>query len=140
LIFLVNKSPHHYPINLYNVLFKVISKVLANRLKKILPSIISLEQSAFILERLITDNVLAAYETLHTMQTRLKGKNGFMAIKLDMSKMYDQVEWWYLEAIMKWLVFATWWINLILMCVTTVRYSILVNGKPCGFITPKRGL
>ena len=128
------------PISLCNVLYKLISKVLANQLKRILPTIILPEQSAFIPRRLITDNVLAAYETLHTMQTRLKGKKGFMAITLDMSKAHDRVEWRYLEEIMKRLGFAPRWINLILMCVTMVRYSVLVNSKPCGYIHPRRGL
>jgi hypothetical protein len=128
------------PISLCNVLYKLISKVLANRLKKIMPFIISQNQSAFIPGRLITDNVLAAYETLHTMHTRLSGKHGFMVIKLDMSKAYDRVEWSFLEATMRRMGFASRWIGLIMMCVNTVRYSILVNGNQCGHIIPTRGL
>ena len=63
-----------HPISLCNVVYKILSKVLANQLKVILSHIISTNQSAFILERLIFDNILAAYETLHTMHSRMWGK------------------------------------------------------------------
>jgi hypothetical protein len=66
--------------------------VLANKVKAVLSKIISLHQSAFIPGQLITDNILAAYETLHTMHSNMWGKEGYMAIKLDMSKAYDKVE------------------------------------------------
>ncbi|XP_059451003.1 uncharacterized protein LOC132181787 [Corylus avellana] len=128
------------PISLCNVLYKLISKVLANRLKEVLPAIISPYQSAFIPGRLITDNILAAYETLHTMQSRMYGKNGFMAVKLDMSKAYDRVEWVFLEAVMRRMGFANRWINLIMMCVCTAHFSVLVNGTPVGPIIPTRGI
>ena len=85
------------PISLCNVGYKLIAKVLANHVKRILPHIISPTQSAFILGRLITDNILVKFEALHSMDGGMKGREGYMALKLDMRKAYDRVEWDFLE-------------------------------------------
>lgn len=114
--------------------------MLANRLKKILPHIITENQSAFTKERIIIDNILVAFESLHSMQNHISVKGGYMALKLVMSKAYDHVEWSFLEAIMRKLGFDERWITLMMLCVSDVSYSILINGTPTGFIRPTRGI
>ena len=84
------------PISLCNVLYKIFSKVLANRLKKVLPALITKHQSAFIKSHLISDNILVAFESLHSMQNHKSNKEGYMAMKLDMSKAYDKMKWSFL--------------------------------------------
>ena len=128
------------PISLCNVLYKIFSKVPANRLKKFIPELITKHQSAFAKNRLILDNVLVAFETLHCMKNHNSGQTGFMAIKLDMSKAYDRVEWNYLQKLMEKMGFCSRWIGLMLECVHTVSYSILVNGDPKGLINPTRDI
>ena len=78
--------------------------------------------------RLIFDNVLVAFETLHYLKRKTQGKLGFMALKFDMSKAYDRVEWVFLEKIMKHLGFADVFVNLIMSCLSSVSYSVLLNG------------
>jgi hypothetical protein len=128
------------PINLCNVLYKIVSKVLANRLKKVLPDIISPSQSAFVPGRLISDNILVAYEITHYMRKKRKGKGGFAAVKLDMSKAYDRVEWPFLHDMMLNLGFCPDWMNIIMKCVPSVSYRIKVNGELPDPFTPERGL
>ena len=128
------------PISLCNVIYKLISKVLANRLKSLLPSIVSENQSAFQARRVITDNILMAFEILHYMKTQQNGSTGFMALKLDMSKAYDRVEWSFLECLLRKLGFHNRWVDLMMECITTVSYSILINGEPSQTIHRSRGL
>ena len=82
----------YHPISLSNVLYRIFSKVQANRLKKILPHLVSEQQSAFVKDRLISDNIMVAFETLHYMRNHSSGETGYMALRLDMSKVYDRVE------------------------------------------------
>ena len=88
------------PISLCNVIYKIISKVIANRLKPLLDSIILETHNAFIADRLIIDNILLAFESLHHMKTNCTRKKGFVAMKLYMSKAYNRVEWVFLERIL----------------------------------------
>ena len=128
------------PISLCNVIYKIISKVIANRLKPFLNSIVLEAQSSFIVDRLITDNILIAFESLHYMKTQSLGREGFMALKLGMSKAYDRVEWSFLEKFMLKMGFQDSWVAMIMQCVSPVTYSILLNGESKGFIRTSRGL
>ena len=87
-----SKMSKFRPISLSNVIYKLIAKVLANRLKLILPCIISENQSSFTVGRLITDNVFIAFEMMHYLEHKKEGKDCYMTIKLNMSKAYDRVE------------------------------------------------
>ena len=122
-------------LGVYN---NIISKVLANRLKAILPQIISKNQSAFLSEQLITDNVLVTFELMHYLDNKRDGKDCYMVVKLDMSKIYDRVEWSFIEKVMERFGFHEKWISLIMRYITTVTYSILVNGVAQGCIVPTR--
>ncbi|KAL8119408.1 hypothetical protein AgCh_016796 [Apium graveolens] len=128
------------PIALCNVVMKVVTKVIANRLKKVLETVISDTQSAFLPGRLISDNVMISFEIMHYLKRKKFGKEGFMALKLDMSKAYDRIEWKFLKEILLTMGFSNWWMYLILQCVTTVEYNIVHGEYTIGPIIPTRGL
>ena len=94
------------PIALCNVIYKLAAKVIANRLKKVLPNLISKSQSTFQSNKTISDNILVAFELLHHMKTQKSKKADFITLKLDITKEYDRVEWQFLIEIMKKNVFS----------------------------------
>jgi len=125
------------------ILFQLVNfviPVLANRLKVVLPHIISHNQSALLPGRLIMNNILTTYETLHTMHARMWGKVVDIAIKLDMSQAYDSMEWGFMDGVMRKMGFNNRWVNLIIACVRTVTYYVFIIGKPSGCIVPSRGI
>lgn len=128
------------PISLCNVVYRIISKVLANRLKRIIDSVISDTQIAFIPGRLITDNIMIAHELIHFMKRKTTGKQGWMALKIDMSKAYDRVEWEFLAAVLNKMGFDHKAIQLFMACVSSVQYQVSHAGRLFGSITPSRGI
>lgn len=128
------------PIAQCNVSYNIFLKVLANRMKPMLHKVISPNQSALIPGRLISDNIMVSFEVLHYLKRKRIGKEGFMAVKLDMSKAYDRVEWNFVEAIMGKMGFDSRWTHLLSHCMSTVRYKVTHGGKEMGPIIPTRGI
>ena len=128
------------PIALCNVAYKILAKLLANRLKRLLPGIISECQGAFISGRSIIDNVMLAFEISHSMHQKRNERNGLAALKLDISKEYDCIESGFLKAIMLRMGFNETWVDRIMFCVSTVSYTVCHNGEPISSVVPQRGL
>jgi len=133
-------ASHFGPITLCNVIFKLVTMTIANRLKPILSDIISDHQSAFVPNRLITDYTFLAFKCFHYMKKKTGDQNGPMAFKLDMSKAYDRVEWSFLKKTLMSMGFPDHFATLILRCVSAVSFSAMLNGTPHKHFFPHRGL
>lgn len=94
------------PIALCDVLYKIISKILVHRLKLSLDKIVSDSQAAFIPGRLINDNVLIAHELMHSLKSRKRVSQTYMAVKTNITKAYDRVDWNFLECTLRAFGFA----------------------------------
>ncbi|CAA7021009.1 unnamed protein product [Microthlaspi erraticum] len=134
------KVADYRPIALCNVGYKIISKLLSRRLQPLLESLISENQSAFVPKRAISDNVLITHEVLHFLKTSKAKVSCSMAVKTDMGKAYDQLEWNFTRMVMERFEFHAIWIEGIMQCIFTVTYSNLFNGAPRGCIVPSRGI
>ncbi|GJU89779.1 hypothetical protein Tco_1302202 [Tanacetum coccineum] len=126
------------PISCCNVLFKCISKIICNRMKDYLTGLVSLNQSAFIPGRRISDNILLTQELMHNYH--LDRGPARCAFKVDIQKAYDTVDWDFLKEVLIGFGFHTRMIGWIMECVTSTSFSISINGGLYGYFKGKRGL
>ncbi|WZZ22713.1 hypothetical protein YC2023_124100 [Brassica napus] len=134
------KVSDYRPIALCNVYYKIYSKILTRRLQPLMEKLISENQSAFAPGRAIGDNVLITHEVLHYLKTSKAEQRCAMAVKTDMSKAYDRLEWEFIALVLNRLGFHQNLINCIMHCINSVTYSFLINGLPRGKIVPSRGI
>lgn len=126
------------PISCCNVIYKVISKLLANCMKDILPLFISVSQSVFVKDRLLMENVLLASELVKSYHKESVSERS--AVKIDISKAFDSVQWSFLLNVLAALKFPEKFIQWIKICIEMASFSIQVNGKLAGYLNSKRGL
>uniref|UniRef100_A0A803QQJ3 Reverse transcriptase domain-containing protein n=1 Tax=Cannabis sativa TaxID=3483 RepID=A0A803QQJ3_CANSA len=127
------------PISLCNFPYKIITKILVNRMRPYMEDLISPFQSAFILGRWIAESSILTQELVQTIQ-RKRGMGGLMAIKLDMHKSYDRMEWTFIRKVLRANGFDEKSCGLIMSCVTGITYSAILNGTPLKKFQPQRGL
>ena len=127
------------PIGLCNVVYKLISKCIVQRLKKVFPQLIFPVQSSFVPGRQITNNVLVMQEILHPMR-RKTGVKGWMAVKLDLEKAYDRLRWDFIQETLVHMRLLHQLIKVIMTCVSSCALNILWNGQPTEYFQPTRGI
>ncbi|KAG7533510.1 Reverse transcriptase zinc-binding domain [Arabidopsis thaliana x Arabidopsis arenosa] len=126
------------PISCCNVIYKVISKIIANRLKELLPKFIATNQSAFVKDRLLMENILLATEVVKDYHKDTISPR--CAMKIDISKAFDSVQWDFLLNVLEAMNFPAKFIHWIKLCISTASFSVQVNGELAGFFQSERGL
>jgi hypothetical protein len=127
------------PISLCNTLYKIVSKVLTNRIKDTITKVVSPHQTGFIPGRSIHENIIVAQEMAHSM-CKMKGKVGFFAIKVDLSKAYDRLNWSFIYHTLMEVGYPMEWIDVVMTSVTSVRTNVKWNGERAEYFHPQRGI
>lgn len=125
------------PIYLCNVIYKIISKVIANRLKSLLPLLISPKQSGYVEGRQILDGIILTHETIHSLK---KSKQAGMLLKIDLSKAFDKLNWTYIKSVLIAFGFSPTWVRWIMTLVSSPLCFVLVNGIPSKPYHPSMGI
>lgn len=126
------------PISCCNVLYKVISKLLARRLERILPYWISPFQSAFVKGRLLLENVLLATELVKGYEQQNVSKRG--VLKVDLRKTFDTVGWNYILEVMVVADVPKFFVTWVRQCISTTSFSVNINGSLCGYLNGTKGM
>lgn len=127
------------PIALYNVLYKVTSKILVMRMQKVLGELIGPTQGSFLPGRLIQDNIALMQEIVHSLRKKRSGKK-WMILKLDLEKAYDRLRWDFIEEMLRKARFPREWVKWINECVSSTRMQILWNLEVSSKFSPERGM
>eukprot|EP00253_Pinus_taeda_P019258 PITA_19258 len=125
------------PIALCNVVYKIISKVVANRLKPLLPALVLGEKLGYVEGRQILNNIIQAHEVVHSLTSK---KKAGMIMQLDIAKAYDKLNWNYIRKVLIAFGFDHNWVRWILALITSSSFSILINGSPSENLTLSIGL
>jgi Reverse transcriptase (RNA-dependent DNA polymerase) len=133
------KVTYFRPISVCNVLYKVISKILCNRLKPYISQLVGNNQNAFIPGRDIADNVILMREVVHFLRSS-RFKHNIFCLKCDLSKAFDRIRWDFIISVLRCYGFPAVYIHWISFCLSSASFTILFNGRGDGFIKPSRGL
>lgn len=125
------------PISLVGCLYKVVTKILAARIKKVLPQVITDTQFAFLGGRGMLDSVLIANEAVHDAKMR---KSPSLIFKVDFEKAYDSIRWRFLVYMMRRLNFCEKWVMWVVGCLESSFVSVLVNGSPTDEFKMEKGV
>ena len=130
---------NYRPISLCNTVYKIVSKIIVGRIRPFLDQLISPCQAAFVPGRRGVDNAIIVQEIIHTMG-KTRGNIGYMALKIDLEKAYDKLEWSFIKGMLSRFNFPDNLIELILSCVSSVSTSVLWNGGSLDSFQPSRGI
>lgn len=126
------------PISLCNLLYKFITKIMSNCLRRVMDTLVRINQTAFIQGRSIVENILMCHEIARGFGRKSHSKSAIL--KIDLRKAYDSVSWEFIEEVLAKMNFLSQFIGWVMKCISSPRFLVLVNGSPKGFFQSTRGL